>query len=54
MEYVNQFVEYDKQVWDSYIMNRELVEYCKMTLDAEKVVLDSRNALTTNYAAKMD
>lgn len=40
MEYVNQFVEYDKQVWDNYILNRELVEYCKLTLDAEKVVLD--------------
>lgn len=44
MEYVNQFVEYDKQVWDNYIMNRELVEYCKMTLDAEKVVLDEAKA----------
>ena len=30
MEYVNQFVEYDKQVWDNYILNRELVEYCKL------------------------
>lgn len=54
MEYVNQFVEYDKQVWDSYIMNRELVEYCKMTLDAEKVVLDEAKAGVESEKAAME
>ena len=54
MEYVNQFVEYDKQVWDNYIMNRELVEYCKMTLDAEKVVLDEAKAGVESEKAAME
>ena len=54
MEYVNQFVEYDKQVWDSYIMNRELVEYCKLTLDAEKTVLDEAKAGVESEKAAME
>lgn len=54
MEYVNQFVEYDKQVWDNYILNRELVEYCKLTLDAEKVVLDEAKAGVESEKSAME
>lgn len=54
MEYVNQFVEYDKQVWDDYILDRELVEYCKLTLDAEKVVLDEAKAGVESEKSAME
>lgn len=40
LDYVEQLSRYDQEKLNEYVMNRELIEYCKMQLDAEKAVLD--------------
>ncbi len=40
IDYAEQLSRYNNAKLEEYILNRELIEYCKMQLDAEKVVLD--------------
>lgn len=44
MDYVEQISRYDQEKLNEYILNRELIEYCKMELDAEKEVLAEAKA----------
>lgn len=39
LEYAEQLAQYDRDKLNEYMMNRELIEYCKMELEAEKEVL---------------
>lgn len=44
LEYMEKISAYDKEQWDEYILNRELIEITEETLQAEKKVLDETKA----------
>ncbi|MBQ7955018.1 MAG: peptidoglycan DD-metalloendopeptidase family protein [Lachnospiraceae bacterium] len=44
LDFIEQVSEYDREKLLEYMINRELIEYCKMQLDADKVVLDEAKA----------
>lgn len=44
LDYVEQISQYDNDKLMEYMINRELIEYCKLQLEADKVVLDEAKA----------
>lgn len=44
LEYAEQLAQYDRDKLNEYMLNRELIEYCKLQLEAEKEVLDEAKA----------
>lgn len=39
-DYMERIMAYDKQMWEEFIANRELVELCKQELEAEREILN--------------
>lgn len=44
LDYIEQISQYDNDKLMEYMINRELIEYCKLQLEADKVVLDEAKA----------
>lgn len=44
LDYVEQISQYDNDRLEEYIITRELIEYCKLQLEADKEVLDEAKA----------
>ncbi len=44
LDYIEQVSQYDNDKLMEYMINRELIEYCKLQLEADKVVLDEAKA----------
>lgn len=44
LDYIEQISQYDNDKLEEYIITRELIEYCKLQLEADKEVLDEAKA----------
>jgi len=44
LTYVNAMAEYDREMLDAFVQNREYIELCKQQLDVEKALLDETKA----------
>lgn len=43
-DYMERIMTYDKQMWEEFIANRELIELCKQELEAEREILNQAKA----------